>query len=114
MHAVMPESGAAALRVDADACGGRLIYDGSLGQAGGAPWSSDRFLVIPVYQDAPHHVHLHMLFWDEEYPSDEKPHARIMMAAISGIEALIVFPLAALDLNRSFLRRSPGRLKNVN
>jgi hypothetical protein len=90
---------------------GRLMIEGKPGEIGGIDWSKAKYMVADVicYQDWS--LVFMFEFWEEDNTSDE-PNMTIRMSLLPNIKTRLVLPLEALDSQRIFLPRTPGKLRS--
>jgi hypothetical protein len=90
---------------------GRLETTVSL-LAGARAWSAPGYLWFDAVNCGPNSMALTLSFWDEDNPGDT-PDLVCTTGLLPDLPTRVAFPFGALDTQRMFLPRTPGRLKTV-
>ncbi len=88
--------------------GGRIRFDGEVGKLGGADWSEDKILVIPIKYDA-----IHSYYFGYHLYNVKNEFVRADFSTLPYVDVKVAFPLTCLNLETVFMPRTPGRLKNM-
>lgn len=90
--------------------GGFVAPSDGLADADG--WTGSRFLWFDAVNRGPFSMALTLSFWDEDNGSGT-PDLISTIGLLPGLETRVSFPLSALDSQRMYLPRTPGKLKTV-
>ena len=90
---------------------GRLIIEGGTGKIGGADWSEAKFIVADVTCIQDWSLVFMFEFWEEDNLTDE-PNMTIRMSLLPNVKTRLVLPMEALNSQRIFLPRTPGKLRS--
>lgn len=95
--------------------GGGIVFEGSPGRVGGPTWTEDRYIVFDATDEQEWSVRFSLLFWLDGNESDDPADADMVISTglLPRIKTRIAIPLSALDSQRWFLARTPGRRKTV-
>jgi hypothetical protein len=80
--------------------------------ADAAEWKACRFLWFDAMNKGPHSIALTLSFWDADNATDT-PDLVSTIGLLPFLSTRVTFPLSALDSQRMFLSRTPGKLKTV-
>lgn len=92
--------------------GGRIMLSGQKGKVGGTDWKKARYIVLDVVNLESWAMGIALEFWTYMNDSDE-PDMKVTMGIVPGLKTRLSFPLAALNSQEMFLKRTPGKLKTV-
>ncbi len=90
----------------------RAVIKGETGRVGGIDWADAKYLYLDVYsEEAPFASPVVMFeFWQEGNESDD-PDILIRLTCLPRYKTRLVADLSALDAQRIFLPRTPGRFR---
>lgn len=90
---------------------GRLLISGEAGKIGGVDWRDVRYIVADVTCFQDWSLVFMFEFWEEDNLSDE-PNMTIRMSLLPNVKTRLVLPMEALNSQRIFLPRTPGKLRS--
>lgn len=90
--------------------GGMVTLSGETGHVGGVDWAQARYFGFDYVNHQPWSILVSLHFWLESNGGSE-PDMTVTMGTLPQLKTRLALPLAALDSQRIFLPRTPGRLK---
>lgn len=90
---------------------GSMVLSGAAWELGGVNWNDAAYLVMEVTGLENFNLAFVWLFLSGE--TMESPYTMVNVGVIPGIRTKITFPMDALDSNKMFMPRTPGRLKEI-
>jgi hypothetical protein len=96
-----------AFKVNAE--GGRILFEVS--ESDFSAWAKAKYLVMDVYHEQDEVLGVQLGFYKDT--EAEQPSLLALLGVLPGVKTRLSFPLEALDSQRVFLPRTPGKLKTV-
>jgi hypothetical protein len=92
--------------------GGRLQTSGKPGTLGGIDWKGNKYIVIDAINHENWVVGVTLSFWEKDNNTDEADFT-VTLGLLPELKTRLSFPLEALNSQKMFLDRTPGKLKTV-
>ncbi|SHE89006.1 hypothetical protein SAMN02746089_00960 [Caldanaerobius fijiensis DSM 17918] len=92
--------------------GGKLEVTGEPGTLGGVEWKDAKYIVFDAVNHEDWVMGVTLEFWRKGNKGDE-PNISVTLGLLPGVKTRLSFPLEALNSQKMFLDRTPGKLKTV-